>query len=931
MNGTVTPTETTAATANSNTSTMTPTKSSENGSASGGANGDEKLDEKKPDMSAKNAAQMSSATTTTANLTGEVNGNSQKQSSAFSLPREVTQYSPLLVGKYYIQDRRAVWTGRWGMTEAAFEENGVTSPFEMKSQEDVYIPTCTGSSDIIHPSFADGSLARSSRIENVPASEICPAYFGYETDSSVRSAMPFHSKYTGFFQIQAVKGKPQTVTEKDVEIRFVHDPSLPSHFLVSGSGENRFGLFSLHGSLHKETNELRMYKVYKPKTKEKRTLPRRGRAPKVAAQANTLKLSTKAPAPPVAVVTPPAVAHVPEPVSVVAPRNVVMPSIAYNSPSVVARGRSERKRVAPAHLREENVIEFDRIPHSVKKCHSILKGLMVNPKAGPFLAPVDPVALGIPDYFQVIKEPMDLGTIRQNLEGGYYDDASVFADHVRLVFRNAMLYNAAHSQVHIFAQKLSEDFEKRIKSLNLKAAANEKLGDKHKLVKTKKERKSESSHSSKKVKGGKGAKGNTKRRVPGDDQGLIMSLKEDIERLKATLEQLQPSTVKIVTPKPSKPAARPFKMEDLTEEELNEPMSQMDKARLGADIRSLPQDKINRVLQIIAEAVPVAKLANEHGEVEIDINAFDTRCLRMLEGYVRENGIGRKRKRPTTTKKGKTSPPVNRLKSAKVAALNIRNRQEELKHQLAAIDNDGPHVSHEKRHDHDVVMTDADGGVEADDVDKKDADSSSDSSSSSSDSSDSDSDSDSDSESDTGAPIQRNINEPVLSTTVSFARERTSFVPDFRLEFFTFCSEPLKVENRGAWSLLAQKESSNGKSPIHSEESHTSSLWLSVRSMEQMKQQKEKERSEEFEAQRRREVEQREREKEREREEMERRKQELEAQEERIREERVREAERARAAQRAVEREKLTRDDDTGHHEHTLTEDLESFSSSSFL
>lgn len=80
---------------------------------------------------------------------------------------------------------------------------------------------------------------------------------------------------------------------------------------------------------------------------------------------------------------------------------------------------------------------------------------------------------------------------------------------------------------------------------------------------------------------------------------------------------------------------RPFKMEDLTEEELNEPMSQMDKARLGADIRSLPQDKINRVLQIIAEAVPVAKLANEYGEVEIDINAFDTRCLRMLEGYVR--------------------------------------------------------------------------------------------------------------------------------------------------------------------------------------------------------------------------------------------------------------------------------------------------------
>lgn len=142
------------------------------------------------------------------------------------------------------------------------------------------------------------------------------------------------------------------------------------------------------------------------------------------------------------------------------------------------------------------------------------------------------------------------------------------------------------------------------------------------------------------------------------------------------------------------------------------------------------------------------------------------------------------------------------------------------------------------------------------------------------------------------------------------------------------------VENRGAWSLLAQKESSSGKSPIRPEESQTSSLWLSARSMEQMKQQKlqqKKARSEELEAQRRREQEQREREKEREREEVERRKQEQETQERRVHEERVQEAERARVAQRAVEHEKLSQVDDTEEHEHTLTEDLESFSSSSFL
>lgn len=443
------------------------------------------------------------------------------------------------------------------MTEAAFGENGVTSEFEMKSQEDVFIRTCAGPSAVAHPAIAGDALSRSLRCENARVSEVSPVYLGYETDEAVRSAMPFDSKYSGYFQIQAVKGKPQTVTEKDVEIRFVHDASRPSQFIVNGSGENRFGVFTLLGTLDKESNELRLYKLYKPKEKEKRTLPRRGRTPRVIAQTYGVTIQAKSEPQqdpvPAAVVTPPASMDIPDPVVTIASRTVPTPVPNFIAPPLISRGRSERKRVIPAHLREENLIEYERFPLSIKKCHSILKSLLANPKAGPFLVPVDPIALGIPDYFSVIKEPMDLGTIRQNLETGYYVDPLLFADHVRLVFRNAMLYNAAHSQVHIFAKKLMDDFEKRIKSLNLKASAKERNLQSKAM---KKERKSESGLSSKKVKGGKGTKGNSKRRVSGEDQDVIMSLKEDIERLKATLEQLQPSTAKIVTPRPTKAASR---------------------------------------------------------------------------------------------------------------------------------------------------------------------------------------------------------------------------------------------------------------------------------------------------------------------------------------------------------------------------------------
>ncbi|EJK73057.1 hypothetical protein THAOC_05344, partial [Thalassiosira oceanica] len=56
-------------------------------------------------------------------------------------------------------------------------------------------------------------------------------------------------------------------------------------------------------------------------------------------------------------------------------------------------------------------------------CESILAYLRRHPKAGPFLEPVDPVALNLPDYFDVIKRPMDISTVARRLEEGHYGKA----------------------------------------------------------------------------------------------------------------------------------------------------------------------------------------------------------------------------------------------------------------------------------------------------------------------------------------------------------------------------------------------------------------------------------------------------------------------------------------------------------------------------
>jgi E1A/CREB-binding protein len=81
-----------------------------------------------------------------------------------------------------------------------------------------------------------------------------------------------------------------------------------------------------------------------------------------------------------------------------------------------------------------------------------------------FASPVDPVKLNLPDYFDIVKRPMDLGTIRKRLlegtMGGPYRTYKQFAQDVRLVWHNAALYNPPGTEVHTLAIKFAAFFER---------------------------------------------------------------------------------------------------------------------------------------------------------------------------------------------------------------------------------------------------------------------------------------------------------------------------------------------------------------------------------------------------------------------------------------------------------------------------------------
>ena len=78
---------------------------------------------------------------------------------------------------------------------------------------------------------------------------------------------------------------------------------------------------------------------------------------------------------------------------------------------------------------------------------------------GVFGNPVDPVALGLTDYNEIVKMPMDMGTIRKKLDLHNYRDLEAFRFDMSLCFDNAMLYNPKTSDVHALALDTKKKFE----------------------------------------------------------------------------------------------------------------------------------------------------------------------------------------------------------------------------------------------------------------------------------------------------------------------------------------------------------------------------------------------------------------------------------------------------------------------------------------
>ncbi|XP_015734019.1 bromodomain-containing protein 2 isoform X3 [Coturnix japonica] len=103
-----------------------------------------------------------------------------------------------------------------------------------------------------------------------------------------------------------------------------------------------------------------------------------------------------------------------------------------------------------------------KLSEQLKYCNGILKELLSKKHAAyawPFYKPVDASALGLHDYHEIIKHPMDLSTIKRKMENREYQDAQGFAADIRLMFSNCYKYNPPDHEVVAMARKLQDVFE----------------------------------------------------------------------------------------------------------------------------------------------------------------------------------------------------------------------------------------------------------------------------------------------------------------------------------------------------------------------------------------------------------------------------------------------------------------------------------------
>ena len=333
----------------------------------------------------------------------------------------------------------------------------------------------------------------------------------------------------------------------------------------------------------------------------------------------------------------------------------------------------------------------------VKYCRRVVNELLRHPQAKPFSAPVNELwpPESIPNYFVIVKQPMDLGTVKRTLEaGGYcsFDPTDVaagrmlalsrFESDILQVFTNAMLYNRPGDSLYQCAFSLRDEFQRLIRDMpeeappaaksaarrgnrkakpapapKAKKASPPKRGSPpaaagaapkptapKRLTKTKRSPKSSSAEASASheaavsLSGGSGDAGGGGSPTASaggarPSKAATVVLPQSVREIRKKLAQLQNERayVECFSLGGVKGSSAFMKRAAIL---YHVEMRFEEKERLGENISSLSVDKLGKVVQLVARKSAGRAEVNNNDEYELDMDALDNHTLREMEAYV---------------------------------------------------------------------------------------------------------------------------------------------------------------------------------------------------------------------------------------------------------------------------------------------------------
>uniref|UniRef100_A0A2I3GW42 Bromodomain testis-specific protein n=1 Tax=Nomascus leucogenys TaxID=61853 RepID=A0A2I3GW42_NOMLE len=334
-------------------------------------------------------------------------------------------------------------------------------------------------------------------------------------------------------------------------------------------------------------------------------------------------------------------------------KSVTLPPIKENMPT----------NVLPDSQQQYNVVKSVKVTEQLRHCSEILKEMLAKKHfsyAWPFYNPVDVNALGLHNYYDIVKNPMDLGTIKEKMDNQEYEDAYKFAADVRLMFMNCYKYNPPDHEVVTMARMLQDVFETHFSKIPVEpvestplcyiktditettgrentneasSEGNSSDDSEDERVKrlTKLQEQLKAVHQQLQVLSQVPFRKLNKKKEKSEKEKKKEKVNNSNENPRKMCEQMRlKEKSKRNQPKKRKRQFIGLKSED---EDNAKPMNYDEKRQLSLNINKLPGDKLGRVVHIIQSREPSLSSSNPD-EIEIDFETLKASTLRELEKYV---------------------------------------------------------------------------------------------------------------------------------------------------------------------------------------------------------------------------------------------------------------------------------------------------------